>query len=196
MSTILWLIIAYILGSIPFGLIIAKSICNIDPRLDGSKNTGATNIARLCGTKYGIITLVLDVSKGLIPVLMASAWIESHLALSLVTLAAILGHIFSCFMRFKGGKAVATTIGAFLALSFWGTVFSAAMCLGVVALSGHVSMGSLTLALALPVFMLLTGNFAYVPVALIVMVILFWRHRDNIYRLARGEENPWVKPKA
>jgi len=196
MSTIVWPVIAYVLGSIPFGLVIAKSICNIDPRLAGSRNTGATNIARLCGTKYGIATLVFDILKGFVPVTMASAWIESDMGLSLVVLAAILGHVFSCFMGFKGGKAVATTVGAFLAVSPWGTIFSAALCLGMVALSGHVSMGSLTLALALPVFMILTGNFAYVPVALVVMVILFWRHKENIYRLARGEENPWLKPKA
>jgi glycerol-3-phosphate acyltransferase PlsY len=196
MSVIVWTVIAYILGSIPFGLVIAKSICHIDPRLDGSRNTGATNIARLCGTKFGIATLVLDILKGFLPVLMSSAWIESDLGLSMVVLAAIAGHVFSCFMGFKGGKAVATTIGAFLAVSPWGTIFSAALCLGTVALSGHVSMGSLTFALALPVFMLLTGNFAYIPVALVVMVILFWRHKENIYRLARGEENPWLKPKA
>jgi glycerol-3-phosphate acyltransferase PlsY len=195
MSLILWIVIAYVLGSIPFGLIIAKSMCNIDPRNGGSRNTGATNIARVCGLKYGIATLALDVTKGLAPVLMASAWIESDLALSLVVLAAIVGHAFSCFMHFKGGKAVATTVGAFLAVSFWGTVLSAAMCLTVVALSGHVSMGSLTLALALPVFMLLTGNVGFVPAALIVTVLLFWRHKENIRRLARGEENPWLKPK-
>jgi glycerol-3-phosphate acyltransferase PlsY len=196
MTLLLWIVIAYVLGSIPFGLVIARSLCNIDPRTDGSRNIGATNIARLCGLKYGIATLVLDISKGLVPVLMASSWLESDLGLSLVLLAAILGHAFSCFMHFKGGKAVATTVGAFLAVSFWGTVLSAALCLTVVALSGHVSMGSLTLALALPVFMLLTGNVAFVPVALVVMVLLFWRHRENIRRLARGEENPWLKPRA
>ncbi|ADU62062.1 MAG: glycerol-3-phosphate 1-O-acyltransferase PlsY [Pseudodesulfovibrio sp.] len=195
MSILVWIVIAYVLGSVPFGLVIAKTLCNIDPRTDGSRNIGATNIARLCGLKYGIATLVLDISKGLVPVLMASSWIESDLGLSLVVLAAILGHIFSCFMHFKGGKAVATTVGAFLAVSFWGTLLSAAMCLTVVALSGHVSMGSLTLALALPVFMLLTGNAAFVPVALVVMVLLFWRHKENIRRLARGEENPWLKPR-
>ncbi|MFH1915439.1 MAG: glycerol-3-phosphate 1-O-acyltransferase PlsY [Pseudomonadota bacterium] len=196
MTLILWIIIAYVLGSIPFGLVVAKSLCGIDPRTDGSRNIGATNVARLCGMKFGIATLVLDIGKGLVPVLMASAWIESNLGLSLVVLAAILGHAFSCFMRFKGGKAVATTVGAFLAVSFWGTLLSAAMCLTVVGLSGHVSMGSLTLALSLPVFMLITGNVAFVPVALVVMVLLFWRHRENIRRLARGEENPWTKPKA
>lgn len=193
MSVIVWSIIAYILGSIPFGLVVAQTLCNIDPRTDGSRNTGATNVARLCGTKYGIATLVLDVSKGFFPVLTASAWIESDLGLSIVLLAAILGHAFSCFLNLKGGKAVATTVGAFLAVSPWGTIFSAALCLALIALSGHVSLGSLTLALALPVFMFLTGNFAFVPVALVVMVLLFWRHKDNIRRLARGEENPWLK---
>jgi len=196
MSLILWIIIAYVLGSIPFGLVVAKSLCGTDPRTDGSRNIGATNVARLCGMKFGIATLVLDIAKGLVPVLMASAWVGSNLGLSLVVLAAILGHAFSCFMGFKGGKAVATTVGAFLAVSFWGTLLSAAMCLAVVGLSGHVSMGSLTLALALPVFMLVTGNVAFVPVALVVMVLLFWRHKENIRRLARGEENPWTKPKA
>ena len=193
MSVILWSIIAYLLGSIPFGLVIAKNFCNIDPRLDGSKNTGATNVARLCGTKYGIATLLGDMGKGFIPVLAASAWIDSDLGVSLVLLSAVLGHVFSVYMNFTGGKAVATTVGAFLAVSPWGTIFAAAFCLLAVWLSGHVSMGSLTLALALPVFMLISGNFAFVPVALVVMVILFWRHRDNIHRLARGEENPWLK---
>lgn len=193
MSVIVWSIIAYILGSIPFGLVIAKTLCNVDPRTEGSRNTGATNVARTCGTKFGVLTLACDLSKGFFPVLMASAWIESGLGLSVVLLAAIFGHAFSCFMNLRGGKAVATTIGAFLAVSPWGTIFSAILCLLLIWLSGHVSLGSLTLALALPVFMVLTGNFAFVPAALIVMVLLFWRHRENIHRLARGEENPWLK---
>ncbi|QGY40631.1 glycerol-3-phosphate 1-O-acyltransferase PlsY [Pseudodesulfovibrio cashew] len=196
MAIILWCLIAYILGSIPFGLFIAKTLCGIDPREDGSRNTGATNVARLCGAKYGIATLVLDLAKGFVPVLMASYWLESNFALSLVLLAAIFGHAYSLFMRFKGGKAVATTVGAFLAASPWGGIISAALCLGVVALSGHVSMGSLTFALALPVLMILTGNFGLFPAAVVVMLLLFWRHRENIRRLARGEENPWLKPKA
>ncbi|CCH50354.1 glycerol-3-phosphate 1-O-acyltransferase PlsY [Pseudodesulfovibrio piezophilus] len=195
MSVIIWLVIAYVLGSIPFGLFIAKTLCKIDPREDGSKNTGATNVARLCGTKFGVATLVLDLSKGFVPVFMASSWIESDFGLSLILMAAIFGHAFSCFMEFKGGKAVATTIGAFLAISPWGTIFSSLLCLVTIAISGHVSMGSLTLALSLPVFMFLTGNFAFIPAAMIVMLLLFWRHKENIYRLARGEENPWLKPK-
>jgi len=193
MSVIVWSIIAYVLGSIPFGLVVAKSFCNLDPREDGSRNTGATNIARLCGFKYGVMTLVLDVSKGFIPVLLADSFIHSNLGLSIVLLAAIFGHAFSCFMKMKGGKAVATTVGAFLAASPVGGVIAAASCLAVVALSGHVSMGSLTFALALPVCMLITGNIGLIPAALIVMVLLFWKHKENIQRLAKGEENPWLK---
>ena len=193
MTFIVWAAIAYVLGSIPFGLVIARSLCSIDPRQDGSRNTGATNVARLCGPRYGIATLVLDVLKGLLPVAFASAWIESDMALSLVGLAAIFGHAFSCFMHFKGGKAVATTVGAFLALATWGAIIAIILCLLMVWLTGHVSMGSLTFALALPVCMALTGNFAVVPMALVVMVLLFWRHKENIHRLARGEENPWLK---
>jgi acyl phosphate:glycerol-3-phosphate acyltransferase len=193
MTFIVWAALAYVLGSIPFGLVIAKSLCNTDPRLDGSKNTGATNVARLCGFKYGVATLVFDVLKGLLPVAFAASWIDSEMALSLVGLAAILGHVFSCFMHFKGGKAVATTVGVFLALSPWGGILAAVACLLMVWLTGHVSMGSLTFALALPVCMVLTGHFAVVPMALVVMVLLFWRHKENIRRLARGEENPWLK---
>jgi len=193
MTFIVWAALAYVLGSIPFGLVIAKSLCSTDPRLNGSKNTGATNVARLCGTKCGVATLVFDVLKGLLPVAFAAAWIDSDMALSLVGLAAILGHVFSCFMHFKGGKAVATTVGVFLALAPWGAIIAAVLCLLMVWLTGHVSMGSLTFALALPVCMALTGNFAVVPMALVVMVILFWRHKENIRRLARGEENPWLK---
>ncbi len=195
MAVILWSIIAYILGSIPFGLIIAKLFCKIDPREGGSRNTGATNIARLCGLKYGIATLLLDASKGLFPVLLAASWIDSDLGVSIVFMAAIFGHAFSCFMNLKGGKAVATTIGAFLAVSPWGVLISGSLCLAVVAASGHVSMGSLTIALTLPICLLLTGNIAFVPAALVVMLLLFWRHKDNIHRLAKGEENPWINPK-
>lgn len=193
MSVIVWSIIAYVIGSIPFGLIIAKSFCSTDPRTGGSRNTGATNVARLCGTKYGIMTLILDVSKGFFPVLLASAFIHSNLGLSIVLLAAIFGHAFSCFMNLKGGKAVATTVGAFLAASPVGGVIAAASCLLLVALTGHVSMGSLTFAIALPVCMLLTGNFGLIPAACVISLLLFWKHKENISRLAKGEENPWIK---
>lgn len=193
--TLLWMVLAYLLGSVPFGLILAKTLCGVDPREDGSRNTGATNVARLCGAKYGVLALVLDVLKGYLPATLAVSGNLGTTGISLVALAAILGHVFSPFLGFKGGKAVATTIGAFLALMPLGALLSVAACVLVIALTGYVSLGSLTLALCLPVFALLTGRLAYLPLAAVVMLLLFWRHRENIRRLARGEEMPWRRKK-
>lgn len=195
MFYVFWPIFAFLLGAVPFGLLVARIGCNVDPREAGSRNIGATNVARLCGKKFGAITLALDILKGFLPVAMASAWGGSDAFLSVVVLAAILGHAYSIFLDFKGGKAVATTVGAFLAVSFWGSLLAIAACVVVIYLTGFVSMGSLTLAVALPVAMLLTGNLNFIPVACIVAAILFWRHRENIQRLARGEEKPWTRKK-
>ncbi|MDD4951511.1 MAG: glycerol-3-phosphate 1-O-acyltransferase PlsY [Desulfovibrionaceae bacterium] len=191
MSRILWPAFAYLLGSVPFGLLVAKGFKGVDPRTEGSGNIGATNVARLCGATYGALALALDLLKGLVPVLLAKGPDAHWLLLSLTALAAILGHVFPIFLGFKGGKAVATTIGAFLALAPWAAVWSVVLCVAVIALSGYVSMGSLTLGLCLPLFCLFTGAAEYLPVALAVMALLFWRHKDNIRRLASGEEHPW-----
>ncbi len=196
MQLIGFVLLAFFAGSIPFGLLISKTFCGIDPRRDGSGNTGATNVARLCGTRLGIVALALDILKGWFPVWLASCQDGiGTTVLSLVALTTVLGHVFSPFLAFKGGKAVATTIGAYLALAPLVTVLSAAACLGVIAMTGFVSMGSLTLALCLPAFSLLGGRFALLPLALALMAILFWRHRDNIARLKNGEEKPWRKAK-
>lgn len=192
---LLWMILAYLLGAVPFGLLVAKLFCWLDPREAGSGNTGATNVARLCGAKYGVLALVLDLLKGFLPATLAVSGSLGATGISLVALAAILGHVFSPFLGFKGGKAVATTIGAFLALIPLGALLSVAACVLVIALTGYVSLGSLTLALCLPVFALLTGRLAYLPLAAAVMLLLFWRHRENIRRLARGEEMPWRRKK-
>lgn len=194
MLAILLIIVAFGLGCIPFGLYVARFVKGIDPRDSGSRNTGATNVARLCGTRWGVLVLVLDLGKGWLPVALAPAD-TGWLAPSAIALAAILGHIYSPLLGMKGGKAVATTIGAFLALAPFATLLSVLCCLGVIALSGYVSMGSLTLALALPFFSFFTGNISIVPLALVVMLLLFWRHRENILRLNRGEEMPWRKRK-
>ncbi|WP_051445414.1 glycerol-3-phosphate 1-O-acyltransferase PlsY [Desulfocurvus vexinensis] len=195
MLTIGWIAFAYLLGAVPFGLIVGK-LCGVDPRTAGSCNTGATNIARLCGFKYGVLALALDLGKGLAPVALARTFTDSPLFLALAAGAAITGHCYSVFLRGKGGKAVATTIGAFVALSFWPTLISCLLCVAVIARSGYVSLGSLTLAAALPVAMLLTGQLTYAALGLAVMALIFWRHRENIQRLARGEEKPWRKKDA
>ncbi len=194
MFAILLILVAFGLGAVPFGLYVARVVKGIDPRDAGSRNIGATNVARLCGTQWGVLVLVLDIFKGYLPAALAPAdagWV----ALSLIGAASILGHAYSPLLNFRGGKAVATTIGVFLALAPWTMFFSVVCCLGVIALSGYVSVGSLTLALALPVFSLLTGNIGLIPLSLCVMLFLFWRHRENILRLSKGEEMPWRRRK-
>jgi len=193
MVTIGWIALSYLLGAVPFGLVIGKTLCGIDPRTQGSCNTGATNIARLCGFKYGVLALAGDLGKGLLPVLLASTFSDSRLFLTLTATAAIVGHCYSVFLRGQGGKAVATTIGAFAGLAFWPTLVSVLLCVAVIAKSGYVSLGSLTLAAALPVCMLLSGHLTFAIFGTAIAALIFWRHRENIQRLARGEEKPWRK---
>lgn len=186
-----WLLVTYLIGSIPFGLIVAKSCKGIDPRLWGSRNTGATNVARTCGTGPGLLTFGLDMAKGLVPMLLAMGWSTSAAFLTLTGLAALLGHMYSVFLNRKGGKGVATTIGLFLAVTptplFWAVI----LCLIMIGVTKFVSIGSLTLVATLPVFMLIFGQFSYLILSLIVLALVFTKHRDNILRLIRGEEHPW-----
>jgi glycerol-3-phosphate acyltransferase PlsY len=194
MIAFLLFLAAFGLGMVPFGLYVAKIVKGIDPREAGSKNVGATNVARLCGAPWGVLTLALDLLKGFLPCVLAPAE-TGWLALSFIGAAAILGHAYSPILNFRGGKAVATTVGVFLALAPAALILAATCTIAVIWLSGYVSVGSLTLALALPFFCLLSGNWGMIPLALGVMLFLFWRHRENILRLDRGEEMPWLKGK-
>ncbi|MCF8039914.1 MAG: glycerol-3-phosphate 1-O-acyltransferase PlsY [Desulfohalobiaceae bacterium] len=195
MSTFLiclfWLALTYIIGSLPFGLIISKITTGEDPRLSGSQNTGATNIARTCGLRYGILTFLLDMAKGFIPLLLAMTLSESILFLSLTGLAAISGHMYSVFLNGTGGKGVATTIGVFAALAPTPLFWSLVICLFIIWFTGYVSVGSLALTLSLPILLILSFNLSFFLLSLAVMFLVFFKHRDNIVRLARGEENSW-----
>ncbi len=190
---VLWIVLSYILGSIPCGLVIAKYTCNIDPRTAGSNNVGSTNVARLCGKKWGAYTLVCDILKGFFPVAVAAYFSDNMFFISCTGAATVLGHVFSCFLFFKGGKAVATTIGVFLAIAFWPLLCSVILCLGCIKYSGFVSLGSLALVISLPVFLLLGGYFSLIPLALGVMALVIWKHATNIQRLLSGTEKSWKK---
>lgn len=192
----LWVIMSYVVGSIPFGVVIAKTFCKIDPRAAGSKSSGATNVSRLCGLPYGIATLACDVLKGALPVWGALLLDPDPLFVSLTGLACVMGHVFSCFMRLKGGKAVATSIGVFIPLAFWPLLGSCALCMLVIWRSGYVSLGSLSLLGSLPVFLIFVGAWAWVPLSLCLCIIVFVKHRENIVRLRNGTEKPWLKSKA
>lgn len=205
---ILWLALTYVLGSIPFGLVLARVFCKIDIRKAGSGNVGATNVARLCGTGWGVLTLLLDAAKGAAPVaavlyVLPHYWPEMFAAkgpaglASLTVLAAILGHLYSVFLKFKGGKAVATTVGAYLVILPVHLIISAVLCILVIKRWGFVSLGSIVLVSTMPVLLILSGmftrNFDYMLLSVCILVLVIYSHRANLGRLAAGEEKPWQK---
>ena len=192
---ILWIAITYCIGSVPFGLVFAKTFCHIDPRTAGSGNVGATNVSRLCGTGWGVATLACDLLKGALPVAIIMHYSGSELAWTLTALAAILGHLYSCFLGFKGGKAVATSIGVLIPLAFWQLLAAVVLCLLLIWRSGFVSLGSLALVTAMPILLALSGKFSLLPLSLIILGLVYWSHRENIRRLARGEEKTWIRKK-
>ena len=188
---LIWIITSYVIGSIPFGVLFANIFCGIDPRTLGSGNVGATNITRICGRKLGFITLFFDVLKGFFPVVIATYLSESPFMYTMTGLAAIIGHLYSCFLHFKGGKAVATSIGVLIPIAFWQLLFAAILCTFFIWRSGFVSLGSLVLVTSLPIILFITGKFAYIPFSLIIMALIFWSHKQNIQRLIKGEEKVW-----
>jgi glycerol-3-phosphate acyltransferase PlsY len=186
---------AFLLGSIPFGLVIAKTIKGIDPRKAGSGNIGSTNVARLCGWPCGVLTLFCDIMKGTLPVLVAVHFMPDQFWQSLVALCAVLGHIKSPFLGFKGGKGVATTIGALIPLAFLPLLCAVACFFVVVFITRYVSLSSMTMAVALVVFYALFGHYQLLPLGLVLAVMIIWAHRSNIGRLMRGEESKFVLKK-
>jgi len=188
---------SYLIGSIPFGLVLGK-VAGVDVRAAGSGNIGATNVARLVGKKLGGLTLVCDALKAIVPML-AAAWLlengsQQELWVALCGGAAFLGHLYPLYLKFRGGKGVATALGIFLYLSPVAAVIDALIFVGVVYNWGYVSLGSLTAALMLPgLVWLLTGSPSKSVLALAIGVLIWVKHRDNIVRLMHHEEKSWRK---
>jgi glycerol-3-phosphate acyltransferase PlsY len=192
-------IVGYFLGSIPFGLILVQALRGEDVRRSGSGNIGATNVARSGGTKLGVVTLLLDALKGYLAVeiaIMASHRIPNVdliLAASLAALCAILGHVFPVWLRFRGGKGVATAVGAFIGLAPQAILVVLAIFLIIVAVFRYVSLGSIVATAIFPVlaFFLYRGQSS--PAGLAVMLgaslLIIFKHRANIRRLLNGTEN-------
>ncbi len=202
----LWLLTSYLIGSIPFGWILGR-IAGRDIRQSGSGNIGATNLYRLCGARYGVPALLLDAAKGVVPVLCfappmagwpataaaaASPWPEV-----LCGLAAVLGHTFPIWFRFRGGKGVATGAGVLGALFPCPLLLALAVFAGLLAWKRYVSLGSVSaaLALALAATALSPAPFGAdaprVGFAWLVAALVWGRHRGNLRRLWRGEEPPF-----
>lgn len=188
-----FILLTYLVAAFPFGLLVALVGCGVDPRLAGSCNTGATNVARLCGTRLGVLTLALDLAKGLVPVLCARAMSDSALFVSLVMVAAVVGHMFSVFLYGRGGKGVATAIGVFLGAAPAAALLAVAACVAVIRVTGYVSAGSLVLAVALPALCALLGPVPLVPAGVVVATLIVYKHRENIARLRAGQEKSWRK---
>lgn len=187
---------AFFLGAVPFGLILAKLRGGVDLRTQGSGNIGAANVTRTLGAKLGLLTLALDLGKGLVPVLAALALLgpTRPIIVAGAGLAAILGHLYSPFLGFKGGKGVATALGVLLALTPLAVIPALIVFVAVTAKWGYVSAGSLSAALVAPAAAFLLGYApAYWGLGLCIAALVFLRHRENLGRLVRGQEKKWRK---
>lgn len=183
------ILLAYLVGSVSTAIVSCRLLGLPDPRSLGSGNPGATNVLRTGNKKAAIITLLGDLLKGLIPVLLAVTLGVQGWALALVALAAFLGHLYPVYHGFKGGKGVATALGVLLGLHWAVGLLALGTWLLAAGISRISSVGALVAALASPIWIALVMGDAWITVTgCVMMVLIFWRHRDNIRRLLKGEE--------
>ncbi|GAB4295229.1 MAG: glycerol-3-phosphate 1-O-acyltransferase PlsY [Thiohalomonadaceae bacterium] len=180
---------AYLLGSLSTAIILCRLLGLPDPRTQGSGNPGATNVLRFGGKKLAALTLVGDLVKGLIPVLIARTLTADPVLLAAVAMAAFLGHLYPLFFGFKGGKGVATAVGVLFGLA-WPVALAAILTwLVMAALFRISSLSALTAAVLAPAYMFwLDGRAAFITMTTVMSLFLLWRHRANIQRLLAGEE--------
>ena len=186
------ILLSYLLGSIPTGFLFGKFLKNIDLRLIGSGSTGATNVLRNVGKWPAFFVFIIDVFKGLLAVKIAQDFTDQASIEVLAGISAISGHIWPVWLKGKGGKAVATGLGMFLALSWKVGLASLGIFLIVLAKSEFVSLSSISASIFLPIFMFINlgnANNPYFLVSLVVSILVIWKHRSNISRLLKGEES-------
>lgn len=193
-------VLAYLAGSIPFGLVVGKLFFDVDVRRHGSGNVGTTNVFRVLGKKAGVAVLICDMLKGYIPAALAAALFDPWFAI-FIAAAPVVGHIYSVFLKGKGGKGIAT--GAAVVLALVPLVFVICLLTWIVLLltTRYVSVASLTAALLVPVLTIAFNEpLPYEIAGVLVAIIVWWAHRDNIQRLLAGEENriklPWTNGRA
>ena len=196
---IILLIAAYLLGSIPFGLLISQKVGRVDITKVGSGNIGAANVAREVGLKWGIITLFTDMLKGFIPVLCAQYFFKSATEINtaligMIGLAALLGHQFSVYQHFKGGKGVATYLGVFLAISPISCLLCGMIFCIIVWVWRYISLGSIIAAFTMPLWLYLTDQSGpLIVVSSVISLLIIVSHRENIQRLIHRSESRWKK---
>jgi len=181
--------LAYFMGSLSSAVIVSRLFRLPDPREQGSKNPGATNVLRLGGKKAAAITLLGDAAKGLIPVLLAKALGADVLVTALVGLAAFFGHLYPVFFQFKGGKGVATALGVLSGFSWTVGLAALSTWLATAFVSRISSLAALVASGLAPLYIwLLTGSEVLTGVSIVMVLFLIWRHRGNIERLLQGQE--------
>ena len=190
-----WIALGYFLGSIPFGYLLVRLTGGGDIRFQGSGNIGATNVARTSGWSVGIATLILDGAKGFLAVWLAEHFSRGNIRFMMYSgLAAILGHMFPAWLRFQGGKGVATALGVFLAVCWPALAAAVLLFLLVVLFWRYVSLASISAAAALPLLVYLLYAPGHAPPTavsvstLVAAVMVIFKHRDNIERLLAGTE--------
>lgn len=205
------IILSYLVGSIPTGIIISKAVGKIDIRDHGSGNIGGTNVFRILGWKYGVLVLVLDAIKGVIPVLLiarlhygflpfanSTPFDDFTLIQIIAGLSAVIGHVFTIFAGFKGGKGVATGLGVLIVLTTTELLIALAVFLILVYLFRYVSLGSIIAALSIPVTLTIReflfkvdikGYWTLLPFLLFISLFIIYTHRTNIARILQGSEH-------
>jgi len=183
----------YLLGSVPTGVLLTKFFSKVDPRKMGSKNIGATNIFRTAGKALGILTLVGDVLKGMIPIGIAIQLGVSDLWIAIAGLSAFLGHIFPIFLGFKGGKGVATALGLYVMISPTAVLIEFLLFAVIVWRWRYVSLGSICCATTIPILIAFfrSDSQAYFILSVIIVALILYRHQSNISRLLEGTESKW-----
>lgn len=193
-------IIAYLLGSISFSVIISKKMAGFDVREKGSKNAGSTNVLRTVGKKAAILTLIGDCLKGVVAILIAfvvgkiATDLDSALLVQLAGIFVVFGHTFPIFFKFKGGKGVATSLGVLLLTNWQIGLICLVFALVLMALTRFVSLGSVAAAVLFPVLTIfITNNYLvpgnYIIFGIVLAILVIFNHRENIKRLLEGKEN-------
>ena len=195
MEVLLFILISYLLGSIPFGLIIA-SINKIDIRSHGSGNIGATNVYRVIGKFWGLLTFFLDAMKGFLPVYYFLNFYGNHQHLGVCCgLAAILGHTFPVYIKFRGGKGVATSAGMLFGIAPLPVFIGLLVWIIIMFLFRFVSLASITASVVISVIICFSDAYSIFTKYLItfISILIIWLHRENISRLIKGTENRFGK---
>jgi glycerol-3-phosphate acyltransferase PlsY len=187
------ILVAYLLGSIPFGLVVGKLVTGTDIRDQGSGNTGATNAYRLMGLKFGLLVAGLDIAKGVVAVKIAQLVLgpgTADLFILLAGVMAIVGHNLSIFLKFDGGRGVATSVGVLGSLAFVEVLIVGAIWVGIIIFFRYVSLGSITGAVVLPILMFLFNQpLIIIGFGVLISAFVIYSHKPNIKRLLNGNEN-------